>query len=94
MLLGCLPDVIDDAAQVMHQAIVVIGLYAEESGLGVARDRTKRVVDVVPRKADPHVANRDRRPDVDVRRSTDSCAAAGFCCEGVLQSRATAIAVP
>jgi hypothetical protein len=33
VLLGCLPDVVDDAAQVMLQAIVVIGLDAEESGL-------------------------------------------------------------
>jgi hypothetical protein len=33
VLLSCLPDVVDDAAQVMLQAIVVIGLDAEESGL-------------------------------------------------------------
>jgi hypothetical protein len=79
VLLGCLPDVVDDAAQVMHQAIVVIGLYAEESGLGVARDRTKRVVDVVPRKANPHVANRDRQPRCG-RAPIDWL----LCCGGVL----------
>ena len=61
MLLGCLPDVVDNAAQMMLQALVVTGLDAEETGLRVARDRTKRVVDAAPRKADPHLAQRDRQ---------------------------------
>jgi hypothetical protein len=62
VLLSCLPDVVDDAAQVMLQAIVVTDLDAEESGLCVARDRAKGVVDVVPRTSDSHIANRDRQP--------------------------------
>jgi hypothetical protein len=62
VLLGRLSDIVDDAAQVMRQAIVVPCLDAKENGLGVARDRAKGVIDVVPRTSDPHIANRDRQP--------------------------------
>ena len=56
----CQPDAVDDAPQVMLEALVIIQLDAEERGIAVARDGSKRGVDIVARNSNPHVADRDR----------------------------------
>lgn len=58
----CRSDAVDNLPQVMLKALVVIKLKAKASGFAVARDRSKRGVDIVPGKSNPHVANRDRQP--------------------------------
>jgi hypothetical protein len=47
--------------QVMLEALVVIKFKAKTCGFAMARDRSKRGMDVVPRKANSTLANRDRQ---------------------------------
>ena len=87
VLLAGLPDAVDNAAQVMPEALVVIEFKAEEGGFAVARHRSERGVDVFPREVDSYVANRDRQPRCG-RAPID-----GFlCCSGVLLKGDIAIA--
>jgi hypothetical protein len=58
---GRVPDGVDNVAQVMLEADVVIELEAVEGTFDVARDRPKCGMDFVSREADADVANRGRQ---------------------------------
>jgi hypothetical protein len=60
VFLSRLSDAFDNAPQVVLETLVVIQLEAEANGFAVARDGSKRVIDIVSCKSNPHVANRGR----------------------------------
>jgi hypothetical protein len=55
------PHVLDDVSQVVLEALVVIKFKAKTCGFAMARDRSKRGVDVISRKSNSHFANRNRQ---------------------------------